>query len=85
MNCDTAIATQLGKLSPAAVLCPANYLFSHLRSCLGAGADLAWGQRGAQAPLPPETPWKVEARRREKKGKERREEEEGGLEEEEGR
>ena len=29
-------------------------------------------------PLPPETPWKVEARRREKKGKERREEEERG-------
>ena len=37
------------------------------------------GARGAQAPLPPETPWKVEARRREKKGKEKREEEERGA------
>ena len=36
------------------------------------------GAGGAQAPLPPETPWKVEARKREKKGKERREEEESG-------
>jgi len=30
------------------------------------------GARGAHAPLPPETPWKVEARRREKKGKEKK-------------
>ena len=37
------------------------------------------GAGGAQAPLPPETPWKVEARRREKKRKERREEEERGA------
>jgi len=37
------------------------------------------GAGGAQAPLPPQTPWKVEVRRREKKRKERREEEERGA------
>jgi len=53
---------------PAALCCPPE-----------AGGGSSVGAGGAQAPLPPETPWKVEARRSEKKEKEMREEEERGA------